>query len=195
MARIADKDKGAFEELYRAYYHRVFQFAHRMVRDRGTVEEVVDDTLFAVWRGAASFQGKSAVSTWILGIAYRRALKALESGRRHHGVELNLDAVNERCDPHPDANPASVAIAADMRRLLNANVARLSDDHRAVVLLTVMGYSYTEIADVMDCPANTVKTRMFYARKNLQKWLAEPARDALTNPGKRQLWTHDTPVI
>ena len=192
VALVAEKDKKAFEQLYKRYYHRVFQFAFRMVKDRQVVEEVVDDTLFAVWKSAGNFQGRSAVSTWIFGIAYRRSLKALESGRRHQGVEANLERVHAEMDLHPDTDPAAAALSRDLHAQLKVGIDQLSDDHRAVMLLTIMGYNYTEIAAVVDCPANTVKTRMFHARRNLKGLLTDRALEALTT--QKDLWTHNASI-
>ena len=82
LSRVARKDKQAFEMLYRRYFHRVAQFVGKMIRDRQLAEEVVDDTLFAIWTSAGRFQRRSSVSTWVFGIAYRMALKSLRRLRQ-----------------------------------------------------------------------------------------------------------------
>lgn len=194
LERVVNKDKLAFEQLYKRYYHRLFQFAQRMLRDRPTVEEVVDDTMFTVWNNADKFEGRSSVSTWVHGIAYRRTLKALERRRRYSPEEMNPDAVNAKADTRPESDPASAALTDELQQQLKAGINKLSSDHRAVMLLTIMGHSYIEIAEIVDCPANTVKTRMFHARQHLKDQLSKLACETLTNPTQRQLWHHNTPI-
>ena len=194
VAQVAEQNRIAFERLYKRYYHRVFQFAYRMVRDREMVEEIVDDTLYAVWKSAAQYLGKSAVSTWILGIAYRRALKALEKGRRHKAVSVDDELIHAEPDLHPSADPAMVAQNRDLYRQLTHGLSHLSEDHKAVMMLTAMGYSYGEISEIVDCPENTVKTRMFHARKNLKNHLSDAALGALSNPEQNHLWTQNTRI-
>ncbi|MEM7280615.1 MAG: RNA polymerase sigma factor [Pseudomonadota bacterium] len=194
MALVVHKDRTAFEQLYKRYYHRVFQFAYRMVKDHGVVEEIVDDTMFAVWKSAASFQGKSAVSTWIFGIAYRRALKTLEKGRKHQAMSGDNEQIYAEPDMHPTADPAAAAQARDLHRQLQQGIDHLSSDHKAVMMLTGMGYSYGEISEIVDCPENTVKTRMFHALKYLKNHLSDSALGALSNPEQKNLWTQNTPI-
>src|SRR5262245_58156626 len=81
VARIACEDQHAFEALYRIYYRRLTRFLERITRRPHTIEEILDDTMLAVWRKAATFNGSSQVSTWIFAIAYRMALKALKRDR------------------------------------------------------------------------------------------------------------------
>src|ERR1043165_7998734 len=83
LNRIARQERPAFEILYRRHYRRMFHFALRVVRREEVAEEVVDDAMFAVWTQAGTFEGGSSVTTWMLGIAYRQSLKALERDRKH----------------------------------------------------------------------------------------------------------------
>ncbi|HEX7037172.1 MAG TPA: sigma-70 family RNA polymerase sigma factor [Pseudomonadales bacterium] len=157
LERIARGDEAALESLYRAWYPRLVRFVLRIVRDPGLVEEVINDVFLVIWRSAAAFRGDSHASTWILGIAYRRALK--RAGQRR-------PATRERAeDPDPEEVPC--------RRLeLEGCLARLNPEQRATVELTYyFGYSYREIAEIMKCPENTVKTRMFHARRALRSLL------------------------
>jgi RNA polymerase sigma-70 factor, ECF subfamily len=173
LREIAKQSRPAFEKLYRRYYRRVFHFVLRMVRREEAAEEVVDDVMFAVWRKADSFEGGSTVSTWLLGIAYRQALKSLEKNRKHGVVDSDDEAIATTFDTNPAANPELAAMTASYGELLQKGIAGLSENHRAVVELTAMGYSYGEISEVIGCPENTVKTRMFHARQNLKRFLAD----------------------
>lgn len=168
LERIVAGDRAAFDALYRHYYARLTDFVSRMLHQHELAEEVVNDTMYAVWTGGARFAGRSRVSTWIFGIAYHKALKRLERERR-----TVADALDEEFDLAIDADPGSAADAAQLQRQLEAALAKLSPAHRSVVELTfLLEYSYEEAADIVGCPVNTVKTRMFHARARLRKLLS-----------------------
>jgi RNA polymerase sigma-70 factor (ECF subfamily) len=166
--RVAGKDRAAFETLYRGYYPRLWRFLERVTRRPQIVEEILNDTMFVVWRKAPTYNLRSKVSTWIFGIALRRALKAL---RR---VD---DPVDDDRDEHPDQGslePEGTLLARETRACIAQALHALSPDHRAVIELTYFeGYSCAEIAAIMRCPVNTVKTRMFHARRRLRVLLAD----------------------
>lgn len=158
LAAVARRDRNAFAELYRAYQPRLYGYLRRFAANPVVVEEIVDDVMFVVWTDAKKFRGTSAVSSWIFGIAYRKALTAL---RREGRYEAPLRRDVETADPHGGSR-------ADID-LIHAGLAGLSADHRQVIELTYFcGYSYEEIAAIADCPVNTVKTRMFHARRRLK---------------------------
>jgi RNA polymerase sigma-70 factor (ECF subfamily) len=175
LRRCAEGDRGAFEELYAGYYRRLFGFALKVTRRAELVEEIVNDVLLAVWREAERFDGRSRVSSWIFGIAWRQSLKALERDRRRAALEAEAAATMTRFDPAPgpERTAADRELGSALRRALGA----LSPEQRAVVELTFFdGLSYPEIATMLDCPVNTVKTRMFHARRKLRELL--PTLDA-----------------
>lgn len=168
LARIVDGDRAAFDTLYRHYFARLTDFVARMLRQHELAEEVVNDTMYAVWTGSARFAGRSRVSTWIFGIAYHKALKRLERERR-----TVADTLDEDFDLAAETDPGSDADAARLQHQLEAALAKLSPAHRSVVELTfLLEYSYEEAADIVGCPVNTVKTRMFHARARLRKLLS-----------------------
>lgn len=166
LAGIARGRQHDFEALYRLYHPRLQRFIGQMARHPELVDEVLDDTMMVVWQRADAFDGRSKLSTWIFGIAYRKTLKAL--GR--------LDPPQEDDDPEaqtdPGPGPERQLGLAQTRQLLRRALEQLSPDHRAVVEL---GYfqelAYGEIAAIVDCPPETVKTRMFYARRRLRALL------------------------
>lgn len=167
LAGIARGEMQSFERLYRRYYGRVFGFAGRITQRMDTAEEVVNDTMLTVWRKAESFAGRSRVSTWIFGIAYRKALRARSRTRPAH-EELELEEV---ADPVQSERLEAIFSRDQLAQALN----RLPPEQRAVVELTyVHGYKYTEIAEIADCPVGTVKTRMRHAREKLRNMLAGP---------------------
>jgi len=168
VVRIAGRDRAAFDMLYRDYRPRLRRFVERITRHSQIVDEVLDDTMLVVWRRAGSYNLRSKVSTWIFGSAYRRALKALK--RLDEPVEAE---VAERCDPDVEG-PEDTLLAGEERVRIAKALRALSAEHRAVIELTYYeGHSCADIAEVMRCPVNTVKTRMFYARRRLRMLLAE----------------------
>lgn len=170
IERVAERDRPAFETLFHRYYRRLFGFVYRLTRRPELVEEVVSDVLFTVWRDASRFDGRAKLSSWILGIAYRKALKAIEiDGRGRRGAQA-VELADQRPDRAP--GPESLMAAREASSALGRALAELSPEQRAVVELTYFdGLSYNEIARILDCPTNTVKTRMFHARKRLRATL------------------------
>jgi RNA polymerase sigma-70 factor (ECF subfamily) len=177
MARVARHDRRAFEELYSLYHRRLARFLTRLTRRYDLAEEIINDTFWVVWRNARDFRGDSQPSTWILGIAYRKARNAFRSAARARARQ-NLEATSF---PLTTEEPAR---EAELRDWLAQALERLPVEQRlAVELCYELGHSCEEIATIMGCPVNTVKTRLFHARAKLQKLLPElagrtPARDA-----------------
>ena len=167
LQRVAAKDKVAFERLYAHFYPQLTRYLLRMMRRPELVEEVVSDTLFVVWEKASQFQGRSKVSTWITGIAYLKGIKALDKLKMM--PEQNADEIDEH-DALPGDKDLINKVGLD--QWLRSGLDRISADQRSVIELTYFsGHSYQEIAEIMQCPVNTVKTRMFHARKRLAKLL------------------------
>jgi RNA polymerase sigma factor (sigma-70 family) len=165
--RVVGRDLRAFEGLYRTYHPRLTRFLLNMTRRPNLVEEVLDDTMLAVWNKPDSYDGRSKLSTWIFGIAYHKALKAL----RRQDEPMADDQAHLR--PAPEPGPDAQLEAAQARDLLRQEIAGLSPDHRAVIDLCYFHeLPYREIAQIMSCPVETVKTRMFHARRRLKGRLA-----------------------
>ena len=166
ISRVMAGDRRAFEDLYRGYHPRLSHFLVRMLRRPALVEEVLNDTMLIVWNRADSYNGRSKVSTWIFAIAYRRALKALRKWD-----EPMEDAFAER-RASDEAGPEQQLGQRQVNAVLSRAMADLSLDHRTVVDLAYFHeMGYREIADIMDCPVDTVKTRMYHARRNLRATL------------------------
>jgi RNA polymerase sigma factor (sigma-70 family) len=168
LRRVAAEDRKAFEALYHLYYPRLFGYLFKLVRRSDLVEEVLDDTMLVVWNGAGKFDGRSRPSTWIFGIAYRKALKAL--ARRPAAAEES--GGEDRPDPVDGDEPEALLVRRELAGTLGRALHALSPEQRSVVELTYFqGFSYAEIADIVGCPVNTVKTRMFHARRRLRELL------------------------
>jgi RNA polymerase sigma-70 factor (ECF subfamily) len=174
LARVAMRDGAAFQELYFLYHRRLARFLTRFVRRYDIAEEVINDTMWVVWRKAADFKGASRVSTWIMGIAYRRALKTLQR------VSAVTSRENFNCAV-PELTTEEPLRTDELREWLALALERLPLEQRLVLELTYyLGHSCEEIAAIMDCPVNTVKTRMFHARQKLRVILPELAGSQAT---------------
>ena len=158
LEAVARRDRRAFAELYGLYHPRLHGYLRRLLSNAAIAEEVLDDVMFVVWKDARKFEGRAAVSSWIFGIAYRKAMTAVrKEGRYHSMLDHNADTDAVAAKPPQDTE------------LIQAALAQLSADHRQVVELTYFcGFSYQEIAEIANCPVNTVKTRMFHARRRLK---------------------------
>jgi RNA polymerase sigma factor (sigma-70 family) len=164
LACVGAKDLAAFEKLYRIYQPRLVRFLGAVLQRSQLVEEVLDDTMMTVWQSAENFRGASKPSTWIFAIAYRKALKA----RAKWPDPVEDDGLETRVDP--DALPDEKLQQQRLHNALLHAMQQLSPEHRAVVDLTYFhGLGYREIADIVGCPAETVKTRVFHARQRLRK--------------------------
>ena len=172
LARVALGDLQAFERLYRAYQPRLTRFLSTLLKRPQLIEEVLDDVMMVVWQTAGTFRASSKPSTWIFAIAYRKAHKARM--RWPDAVE-EPDRDNRISEePGPDE-----ALHHQRRRdLLMKAMDNLSPDHRAVVDLTYFhAMGYREIAEIVDCPVDTVKTRMFHARRRLRQAMSGTVDD------------------
>jgi RNA polymerase sigma-70 factor (ECF subfamily) len=179
LQRVAVKDKVAFEKLYTRFYPQLTRYLSRLMRRPEMVEEVVNDTLFVVWDKADQFQGRSKVSTWVTGISYLKGIKALDRLRMQ--PEQQAEALTEAEDIEESRN---LIDRLGLGEWLASGLDQISVDQRSVIELTYFsGYSYQEIADIMDCPVNTVKTRMFHARRKLSKLL--PLLEEQNNSGNK----------
>ncbi len=161
---VAAGDRQAFLQFYERYRRKIARFVSRLTWRTDVVEETVNDTMVAVWQAAGGFRGGSRVSTWVMSIAYRTTLKRLRHVARRPEEELTDRAAPPAATERPDAAVARAQGSARIRVALD----KLSPEHRAVIELTFYGdYSYNEIAVIVGCPENTVKTRMFHARRRL----------------------------
>jgi RNA polymerase sigma-70 factor (ECF subfamily) len=174
LERVVAGELRAFEELYRLYRPRLTRFLAGMLRRTHLIEEALDDTLLTVWDRPGAYNGASKVSTWIFAIAYRKALKML---RKSDEPVEDTEAENR---PSAEPGPESEVGRLQAREALLRAMGELSVEQRTVVdLCYFQEMDYREIADVMECPVDTVKTRMFHARRRLKTALGRPMTDWL----------------
>ncbi len=169
LERIAKaRDQAAFRTLYGNYYQRLSRLLSRMSVRREDIEEVINDTFWVVWTKASAFRGASQLSTWIIGIAYRRALNALRRAK--------IRPVSDEPFDEDSISVESTDAAETDGEWLATGLSRLPVEQRMALELTyTLGHSCEEVAAILDCPVNTVKTRLFRARETLKQVLPELA--------------------
>jgi RNA polymerase sigma-70 factor (ECF subfamily) len=165
LQRVAKKDREAITELYRIYHARLFKFVYRLTNSYTAADELVNDVMLVVWSNAANFRGESRVSTWIFGIAYRQAMRRMS--RRKIRLWPRKDPDELESVGNPDLETEDW-----IRRGLDLLPAA---QQLTMILVFYLGLSYTETARLTDCPVNTVKTRMFHARRKLRELLEDSA--------------------
>jgi RNA polymerase sigma-70 factor (ECF subfamily) len=163
LESIADGNRTAMHILYCRHNVRVYRFILRIVRDATTAEDLVSQVFLDVWRTAGQFQGRSQVSTWLLSIARFKALTAMRQRRFE-----DVDQEDVRQIPDDSDTPESSLDRSDTSAILRACVAKLSPAHREIInLVYYHEKSVEEVGQIIGIPQSTVKTRMFYARKQL----------------------------
>ncbi|WP_328504734.1 RNA polymerase sigma factor [Streptomyces sp. NBC_00457] len=160
LRAVAVGDVSALTHLYERHAGALFGYLYRLAGDRMTAEEILQDTMLAVWRSAAAFEGRSKATTWIFGVARRQAHNRLRirSGPETIGVPP-LDR------PDQGAGPDELAIAAAGGTPVAAAIDRLPDHHRDVIALVfVAGLPLADVAEILAIPVGTVKSRLHHAR-------------------------------
>src|SRR5450631_4775734 len=163
LLAVAGGSRRALEELYLSYHRRLARFLSRFTPRYENVEEIINDTFMVVWQSAKDFRYASQVSTWIIGIAYRTALKSLRRQKNHTAARSLDDYPEQTVDP---------TFETEVQDWLKHGLERLPIEQRLTLELAYhMGHSLEEIAAITDCPVGTVKARMFHAREKLRQSL------------------------
>jgi RNA polymerase sigma-70 factor (ECF subfamily) len=169
IQNIAAGDKRAMQLLFSRHNVKVYRFILRMVGREAVAEDLLNEVFLDVWRQAAKFEGRSKVSTWMMAIARFKALSAL---RQRQDGELDEDAVAAIEDTSD--NPEETLVKQQRATLMRQCMDQLSAAHREIIdLVYYHEKSVEEVSQILGVPQNTVKTRMFYARKRLAELLKE----------------------
>ena len=173
IGRIAGGDRLAMQVLFARHHVKVYRFALRLVRNKSAAEDLISEVFFDVWRQAGKFEGRSAVSTWLLSIARFKALSALRKRGEAELDDETASAIEDQSDD-PEVTLAKKDKGAALRQCLSG----LSAEHREIIdLVYYHEKSVAEVASIVGIPEATVKTRMFYARKKLSELLKERGID------------------
>lgn len=180
VTRSRTGDTAAFNELITRYRQRCFAMIYHMVRNEDDAWDLAQDGFVRAWRSLANFRGQSSFFTWLYRIMTNVSLDWLRKKRIEGGQEfddtvgLRHVAPGAQTAPKPVMAPADRLADAEIRKRIDAAIARLSDDHRAVIAMRELeGMEYQEIADALGCSIGTVMSRLFYARRKLQDMLRD----------------------
>lgn len=165
LARIAKRDSAALRALYVSHNVRVYRFVLSLARNQTLAEDVVSETFLKVWQKAASYEGQAKVTTWLLTIARNEAISVL---RKKTEAPFDENAAAEIEDEGDTQETATAK--KDKGAVMRTCIGKLSPAHREIIdLVYYQDRSVAEIAEILDIPENTVKTRMFHARKQLSE--------------------------
>jgi RNA polymerase sigma-70 factor, ECF subfamily len=163
LQRIARGDQHAMRSLFTRHRHQAFRFILRLTKDEALAEDILIETFLNVWRFAGRFEGRSKFSTWLLAIARNNALAV-----RRQPSMLELDDHLATSIPDPADDPERTVQRKDVQRALRRCLANLTASHTEVIdLVYYHGKTVAEVAEILNLPEATVKTRMFYARRKL----------------------------
>ncbi|WP_316859908.1 sigma-70 family RNA polymerase sigma factor [uncultured Cohaesibacter sp.] len=173
LEQVARNDRKAIALLYQRHHLRLYRYLLRFTKNEAVAEELVNETFIDVWRSAGTFEGRSQVSSWILSIGRNKAISLL---RKRSDAELDEDYASGLQDDRD--TPEVSALKQDKALAMRLCIDRLSDEHREVIdLVYYQEKAIKEIAVILSVPENTVKTRVFHARKKLSDLLMKSGID------------------
>jgi RNA polymerase sigma factor (sigma-70 family) len=179
ILRTRQGDLGAYDDLVRRFQERIYATIYHMTANHEDANDLAQETFIKAFQAIASFKGDSSFFTWIYRIAVNRTINFLKQRRNRTHMSLNDLDFNAEHDPDlvalvSDKTPRRDAGLAELQEKLNAAMQRLSETHRLVVTLhDVQGLAHEEIARIMDCNVGTVRSRLFYARQQMQAYLSD----------------------
>jgi len=179
VQRAKDGDLRAFETLVQRYHSRIYTLTYRMTNNAHDAEDLLQETFVRAHAALPRFEGKSSFYTWIYRIAVNRSINFLKSRKIRTGISLDdpdsfvehLDELVEEADKAP---PWQTLLNAELKKKLNEAIQKLSENHRLVVVMhEIEGIPQDEVAQILGCSSGTVRSRLFYARQQLQAWLSD----------------------
>ncbi len=179
VRRARHGDLGAYDDLVRRYQERIYATIYHMTSNHEDANDLAQEAFIKAFQALRSFKGGSSFYTWVYRIAVNKTINFLK--QRKNKAQLSLDDLDFNAEHDPDLvalisekTPRREANLSELQEKLNAAMQRLSEPHRLVVTLhDVQGLSHEEIADIMDCNIGTVRSRLFYARQQLQAYLSD----------------------
>jgi len=167
IQKISAGDENAFADFFRLYESRLYRFIKTKLNDSFEASDILNEVFLDVWRKANTFEGRSKVSTWLFGIAYYKTMDRLRKN-------IPLTVEDDYFSDIEDENPSNLSnlVNEEKNNDVHHCIHTLKTDHRAVMELTFFNdFSYREIATIVGCPENTVKTRMFHAKQVMKRCL------------------------
>ena len=179
VAKAAKGDLGAYDELVRRYQQRIYAMLYNMTSNHEDANDLAQETFIKAFQALKGFKGGSSFYTWVYRIAVNKTINFLKQRKRRTGMSLNDLDFNAEHDPAlvsliSEKTPRRDIALTELQEKLNAAMQKLSEDHRMVVTLhDVQGLSHDETAKIMNCNIGTVRSRLFYARQQLQALLSD----------------------
>jgi RNA polymerase sigma-70 factor (ECF subfamily) len=170
LRRCLSNDPEAYNELFNRYNRRILNTAYRILGEEASAEDALQETLLNVYRGISSFRGDSKISTWISRITINVCLGMLRKGKNKQYIDLEDESAKDLpAEPTVFTDPLAYASQEEMKDIVQETFARMSDKQEVVVRLHDMeGHTIQEIAELIDCPVGTVKSRLFYGRQEFK---------------------------
>jgi RNA polymerase sigma-70 factor (ECF subfamily) len=179
VRRVRRGDLEAYDELVRRYQERIYATIYHMTSNHEDANDLAQESFIKAFQALKTFKGGSSFYTWLYRIAVNKTINFLKQRKNRIHMSLNDLDFNAEHDPDlvafvSDKTPRREAGLAELQEKLNAAMLKLSEPHRLVVVLhDVQGLSHDEIAKIMDCNIGTVRSRLFYARQQLQGYLSD----------------------
>jgi RNA polymerase sigma-70 factor (ECF subfamily) len=179
VGRARQGDFGAYDDLVRRYQERIYATIYHMTSNHEDANDLAQETFIKAFQALNSFKGGSSFYTWVYRIAVNKTINFLKQRKNKAHLSLNDLDLNAEHDPDlvalvSEKTPRREASLTELQEKLNEAMLRLSDSHRLVVTLhDIQGMSHEEIAKIMDCNIGTVRSRLFYARQQLQGYLSD----------------------
>ena len=179
VRRARSGDLEAYDELVQRYQERIYATVYHMTSNHEDANDLAQESFIKAFQALKSFKGGSSFYTWLYRIAVNKTINYLKQRKNRIHMSLNDLDFNAEHDPDlvaliSDKTPRREAGLTELQEKLNAALMKLSEPHRLVVVLhDVQGLSHDEIAKVMNCNIGTVRSRLFYARQQLQAWLSD----------------------
>ena len=179
VRRAQGDDMAAYDELIRRYQERIYATIYHMTSNHEDANDLAQDAFIKAYHALKSFKGDSSFYTWVYRISVNKTINFLK--QRKHRVQMSLNDLDFNAEHDPDMvalvshnTPRRDLSLSELQEKLNAAMQKLSEHHRMVVVLhDVQGLSHEEIGEIMDCNVGTVRSRLFYARQQLQAYLTE----------------------
>lgn len=184
LVRLAQSgDLGAFDELVVRYQERIYALVYHMTSNHEDANDLAQEAFVKAWKALRNFKGDSSFYTWVYRIAVNHTLNHLKT-RRSRTQHVSLNDLDFNAEHDPDLlqlishkNPRRDVNLRELGERLNEAILKLSDEHRTVVTLhDIQGMPHEEIAQILQCNPGTVRSRLFYARQQLQAWLSDLLR-------------------
>lgn len=179
VRRARNGDLGAYDDLVKRYQERIYATVYHMTSNHEDANDLAQEAFIKAHQALGSFKGDSSFFTWVYRIAINKTINFLKQRKNRLHLSLNDLDFNTENDPDlvqlvSDRTPRRDLNLSELQEKLNTAMLKLSEDHRLVVTLhDVQGLSHDEISKILDCNTGTVRSRLFYARQQLQAYLSD----------------------